>query len=73
MKDIATAPTRWPLADGRELLFFALPGHAPAPVPDRRPLPPREMHQSELRFDRRDRPVGGHRGAASRPDLQAGR
>ncbi len=31
--------TRWTLADGRELLLFALPGHTPAPVPDRRPLP----------------------------------
>ncbi len=45
-------PTRWPLADGRELLFFSLPGRAPAPVPDRRPLPPRDAQRSELRFDR---------------------
>jgi UDPglucose--hexose-1-phosphate uridylyltransferase len=52
MTDIATAPTRWALADGRDLLFFALPGHAPQPVADRRPLPPRETHQSRLRFDR---------------------
>ena len=50
--DTATAPTRWPLADGRDLLFFALPGHTPAPVTDRRPLPAREHHQSQLRFDR---------------------
>ena len=46
------APTRWTLADGRDLLFFALPGHTPAPVPDRRPLPPRESQLPELRFDR---------------------
>jgi UDPglucose--hexose-1-phosphate uridylyltransferase len=45
-------PTRWPLADGRELLLFALPGHTPAPVPDRRPLPERSSQQSELRVDR---------------------
>ncbi len=47
-----TAPTRAKLADGRDVLFFALPGHVPAPVADRRPLPPRDPHQSELRFDR---------------------
>lgn len=47
-----TAPTRWTLADGREQLFFSLPGHTPAPVPDRRPLPARPDQQSELRFDR---------------------
>ncbi len=35
------APLRRPLADGRELLFFSLPGRTPAPVPDRRPLPTR--------------------------------
>lgn len=46
-----TAPTRWTLADGRDLLFFALPGHAPAPVADRRPLPPRDPEPSQLRFD----------------------
>ncbi|HYZ67930.1 MAG TPA: galactose-1-phosphate uridylyltransferase [Mycobacterium sp.] len=46
------AVTRWPLADGRELLLFALPGHTPNPVPDRRPLPERGNQQSELRFDR---------------------
>jgi len=44
--------TRWTLADGRELLLFALPGHTPAPVPDRRPLPDRGNQQSQLRFDR---------------------
>ncbi|HEY6818217.1 MAG TPA: galactose-1-phosphate uridylyltransferase [Mycobacterium sp.] len=44
--------TRTTLADGRELLFFSLPGHAPAPVEDRRPLPPWEPGQSQLRFDR---------------------
>ncbi|HEX5256654.1 MAG TPA: galactose-1-phosphate uridylyltransferase [Mycobacterium sp.] len=50
-----TPPTRAKLADGRDLLFFALPGHRPAPVEDRRPLPARvtEPHaQSQLRFDR---------------------
>lgn len=46
-----TTPTRWTLADGRELLFFALPGHTPAPVPDRRPLPAREPDPTQLRFD----------------------
>jgi UDPglucose--hexose-1-phosphate uridylyltransferase len=45
-------PTRTTLADGRELLFFSLPGHTPAPVADRRPLPPRNPHQTQLRFDR---------------------
>ena len=45
-------PTRWSLADGRELLFFDLPGHRCAPVPDQRPLSPRRDGQSELRFDR---------------------
>jgi len=49
--DIVTAPTRVTLADGRDLLFFALPGHSPAPVEDRRPLPQRDG-QSQLRFDR---------------------
>jgi UDPglucose--hexose-1-phosphate uridylyltransferase len=43
---------RTTLADGRELLFFSLPGHTPAPVADRRPLPPFEPGQSQLRFDR---------------------
>ncbi|WP_343708831.1 galactose-1-phosphate uridylyltransferase [Mycobacterium sp.] len=43
--------TRTTLADGRELLFFALPGRTPAPVVDRRPLPPFEPGQSQLRFD----------------------
>ena len=43
--------TRTTLADGRELLFFSLPGHTPAPVVDRRPLPPWEPGQSQLRFD----------------------
>ncbi len=47
-----TAPTRAKLADGRDLLFFALPGHRPAPVEDRRPLPARDGPQTELRFDR---------------------
>lgn len=39
---VVTAPTRWTLADGRDLLFFSLPGHVPAPVSDRRPLPERD-------------------------------
>ncbi|BBU24340.1 galactose-1-phosphate uridylyltransferase [Mycobacterium xenopi] len=47
-----TAPTRATLADGRELLFFALPGRTPAPVADRRPLAPRDPCPSQLRFDR---------------------
>ncbi|BBX48023.1 galactose-1-phosphate uridylyltransferase [Mycobacterium cookii] len=42
---------RTTLADGRELLFFSLPGHTPAPVADRRPLPPFEPGQSQLRYD----------------------
>ncbi|GJJ18101.1 galactose-1-phosphate uridylyltransferase [Mycolicibacterium mageritense] len=46
-----TEPMRWELADGREQLFFSLPGHTPAPVADRRPLPPRGRQQSQLRFD----------------------
>ena len=43
--------TRTTLADGRELLFFSLPGHTPSFVADRRPLPPFEPGQSQLRFD----------------------
>ncbi|GAY15722.1 galactose-1-phosphate uridylyltransferase [Mycobacterium sp. shizuoka-1] len=46
------SPTRWTLADGRELLFFDLPGHECAPVADVRVLPDRCAMQSELRFDR---------------------
>lgn len=49
--DIVTAPTRAKLADGRDLLFFALPGRHPEPVADRRPLPPRDAQRSHLRFD----------------------
>ncbi len=45
------APTTWRLADGRELLFFSLPGHVPAPVKDRRSLQ-RDPSQSQLRLDR---------------------
>lgn len=52
MTDDTITPTRWTLADGRDLLFFSLPGRDPAPVQDRRPLPPRANEQSELRFDR---------------------
>jgi UDPglucose--hexose-1-phosphate uridylyltransferase len=51
MSNSATTPTRWPLADGRELLFFSLPGHDPAPTTDRRPLTD-QRGQSQLRFDR---------------------
>lgn len=47
-----TALTQAKLADGRDLLFFALPGHVPAPVADRRPLPPAAPGPSQLRFDR---------------------
>ena len=47
-----TAPTQAKLADGRDLLFFSLPGHCPAPVADRRPLPARDPNSSQLRFDR---------------------
>jgi UDPglucose--hexose-1-phosphate uridylyltransferase len=39
------------LADGREIWFFALPGHHPEPVPDRRALPPRTAGGSALRYD----------------------
>ncbi|MBZ4561811.1 galactose-1-phosphate uridylyltransferase [Mycobacterium avium subsp. hominissuis] len=51
-------PTRAKLADGRDLLFFSLPGHRASPVEDRRPLPARSTEtvapggQSQLRFDR---------------------
>lgn len=45
------SPTRWRLADGRELLFFALPGHTCAPVADLRPADV-PATRSELRFDR---------------------
>ncbi|MFN3007058.1 galactose-1-phosphate uridylyltransferase [Mycolicibacterium wolinskyi] len=47
-----TEPLRWTLADGREQLYFSLPGHTPDPVPDRRPLPARGKQMSQLRFDR---------------------
>lgn len=47
-----SAPTRWTLADGREELFFALAGHQPAPVTDRRPLPDHGQRCTQLRFDR---------------------
>jgi UDPglucose--hexose-1-phosphate uridylyltransferase len=45
-------PLPWTLADGRDLLFFSLPGRHPAPVTDQRPLPDRIEQQSQLRFDR---------------------
>ncbi len=40
-RNMRIEPLRWPLADGRELLFFSLPGHAAEPFPDRRALPAR--------------------------------
>jgi UDPglucose--hexose-1-phosphate uridylyltransferase len=52
MNSAAAQPLSWTLADGREQLFFSLPEHQPAPVPDRRPLPHRGDQQSQLRFDR---------------------
>ena len=45
-------PIRWELADGRDLLFFSLPGRTPSPVADGRPLGERPDRQSQLRFDR---------------------
>jgi UDPglucose--hexose-1-phosphate uridylyltransferase len=50
MYDITMTPILSTLADGREILFFALPGHTPSPVADRRPLE-RAVEQSQLRFD----------------------
>ncbi|WAC94511.1 galactose-1-phosphate uridylyltransferase [Mycobacterium sp. Aquia_213] len=50
--ELVTAPTRAKLADGRDLLFFALPGHSAEPVADRRPLPERNPDPSQLRYDR---------------------
>ncbi|WP_309227682.1 MULTISPECIES: galactose-1-phosphate uridylyltransferase [unclassified Mycolicibacterium] len=47
-----TEPTRWTLADGRDLLLFALPGRVPAPVRDLRPLGSDGLSPTELRFDR---------------------
>jgi UDPglucose--hexose-1-phosphate uridylyltransferase len=49
---VTREPLRWRLADGRDMLFFSLPGHEPAPVPDRRPLPDRGDQRSQVRFDR---------------------
>ncbi len=46
------APLREALADGRELLFFSLPGHTPAPVPDRRTTAARTTAATRLRRDR---------------------
>ena len=51
MDDITTTPTSSTLADGREILFFALPGHIPSSVTDRRPLPARDAERPQLRFD----------------------
>ncbi|MBY6414342.1 galactose-1-phosphate uridylyltransferase [Rhodococcus sp. BP-252] len=45
--------TQAALADGREILFFSLPGNDVRPVPDVRPLSPRPtVAQSEVRRDR---------------------
>ena len=52
MSTVVTTPIRWPLADGRGLLFFSLPGHTPAPTTDLRPLTDHRAGQSQLRFDR---------------------
>ncbi|MET0453166.1 MAG: galactose-1-phosphate uridylyltransferase [Mycobacterium sp.] len=52
MTAMADEPLRWTLADGRDMLFFSLAGHRPAPVPDRRPLSDRGEQRSQLRFDR---------------------
>ncbi len=49
---MSVTPVPWTLSDGRELLFFSLPGHVPAPVDDRRALPVRDGAQSQLRYDR---------------------
>ncbi|WP_231992235.1 galactose-1-phosphate uridylyltransferase [Mycobacterium sp. ACS4331] len=49
---MSVSPTPWTLSDGRELLFFALPGNVPAPVVDRRALPVRDGAQSQVRYDR---------------------
>lgn len=41
------------LADGRDIRFYALPGHTVRPVPDVRPLPKRSATAStEVRYDR---------------------
>lgn len=46
-------PVRSELADGREILFFSLPGNTARPVSDVRPLLPRpKAAQSEVRRDR---------------------
>ncbi|HZQ31725.1 MAG TPA: galactose-1-phosphate uridylyltransferase [Mycobacterium sp.] len=52
MDDLGTQPTRWVLADGRELLFFSLPGHRPEPVVDERPLAASDAEPPQLRYDR---------------------
>jgi UDPglucose--hexose-1-phosphate uridylyltransferase len=52
MSTVVTTPIRWPLADGRGLLFFSLPGHTPAPTTDLRPLTDHRAGRSQLRFDR---------------------
>ncbi|KAA0024774.1 galactose-1-phosphate uridylyltransferase [Antrihabitans cavernicola] len=51
MTDTPT-PVRSELADGREILFFPLPGNVSRPVQDVRPLGPRpQSAQSEIRYD----------------------
>ncbi|MGB7236975.1 MAG: galactose-1-phosphate uridylyltransferase [Rhodococcus sp. (in: high G+C Gram-positive bacteria)] len=46
-------PVRSALADGREILFYSMPGNTARPVPDMRPLAARSATaQSEVRRDR---------------------
>src|SRR3954465_12334981 len=52
MSTVVKTPIRWPLADGRGLLFFCLPGHAATPTTDLRPLTDHRAGRSQLRFDR---------------------
>lgn len=50
---MTTPPVRSELADGRDILFFSLPGNIARPVTDVRPLAPRPpVAPSELRRDR---------------------
>ncbi|WP_072804223.1 galactose-1-phosphate uridylyltransferase [Rhodococcoides yunnanense] len=50
---ITETSARAELADGREILFYSLPGNTVHPVPDVRPLTPRSLTaRSEVRRDR---------------------
>lgn len=50
---MTTQPVHSALADGREILFYSLPGHTAHPVPDVRPLAARPADTaSEVRRDR---------------------